>query len=387
MKKALILIFTVLCLVLALVACNNGDNTPPETVTVSFDCAGGGEIAPVIVEKGKTMSAPSEPSKLAYDFVGWYLNGVKWSFDSAVNEDMTLVAMYEQKVTPTLSYEELDSYIVITGCGNEETELYIPSEYNGKPVKAIAKDAFKDNDKLTIAYLSDSIKTISKSAFEGCDNLKTVKMPSGLESLESKAFASCVSLTEINLPNGIKSIGQRAFKGCTLLTKINLPNSIDYLGEDFILDCPSVTFEEYENCKYIDNWLIECTKKDIRLLTIRDGTVGIYSYAFYYFDNLRNITIPSTVKYIGSHAFFFCYNVTVINLSAGLEYIGMYAFYRCQKATSIVIPESVDTIGMKAFEYCVKLTINCEAEAEKEGFEPSWNGGREVIYGYEANQE
>ena len=391
MKKTILLILICMALALCLIACNKNDastDTSGETekVTVTFDA--GNEITyEVTVDKGSTVSAPEHTAPIGYDVGGWYLNGQAWDFEGAVNESITLVAQYVKKVTETLTFEQNGDYYVVTDCGNEETEIFIPEEYNGKPVKEIAPNAFKDNDRITVAVIGNNVEVIGNSAFDGCDNLKTVVIGSSVKTLGDKAFAFCKSIEEIALPEGIEYIGTKTFKDCSLLTKINLPDSLNYIGEEFLQGCDKVEYEEHGNSSYINNWLMKCNDNDIRELTIKEGTVGIYSYAFYYFDNLRSITIPSSVKYIGSHAFFFCYNVTKIELHSELEYIGMYAFYKCQKATSIVIPASVEFIGMKAFEGCTKLVINCEAQSEPSTFEKDWNAGKEVNYGYVATEE
>ena len=57
---------------------------------------------------------------------------------------------------------------------------------------------------------------------------------------------------------------------------------------------------------YINNWLISRQDLEIENLVVRDGTVGIYGYAFYDSYMLISVTIPSSVKVIGENAFFNC---------------------------------------------------------------------------------
>ena len=326
-----------------------------------------------------------EPSLDGYTFVGWESNGKRI-------HKITKIGTYEltAKFARTKSEvicEEYEDYAVLTGLATEENDIIIPEAYNGKPIKKIADGAFLGNDKIYSVALPNSLIEIGKEAFKGCKNLHKVTLGSSLEIIGDGAFFECSDVLELNIPQTLKYLGQKAFKGCTKLENINLPDGLKFLGEDFILDCPNLIYDYHNENKYTDNWLIEYTTRDVRLLDLKEGIVGIASYAVYNFSNLRTISLPDTVTFIGSHAFFFCYNVTKVELSNNLEYIGMYAFYRNIKLVSIVIPESVETIGTKAFDKCSKLIINCVTGAEKEGFESGWNGEREVIYSYTGEAE
>lgn len=315
-------------------------------------------------------------------FLGWEMNGNRINKLVSVG-DVTIKAIYQGEPTD-LIYEEHNDHVVVIGAMEQTTDLVIPSTYNGKPVTKIADGAFKSNEDIYTLIIEGGVAEIGKEAFKDCKNLQKVVFGDDLKKISDSAFMNCSGIYEAPIPNGLEYIGAKAFKGCSFLESINLPDGLRYLGEDFILDCPNVKYDMYTNGevqdKYLGNWLIEYADREARSIVLKEGTVGIASYAFYQMTNLRTIHMPAGVKYIGSHAFFFCYNVTVVNLNSDLEYIGMYAFYRLQKLKTITIPLSVTTIGMKTFEKCVALTITCEAEKAPEGFGQDWNGGREVIY-------
>lgn len=64
----------------------------------------------------------------------------------------------------------------ITGIGTcTDTELLLPGEYNGKPVTAIARNAFRDCAQLTTVVIPDNIVSIGAGAFSGCSNLQTIE--------------------------------------------------------------------------------------------------------------------------------------------------------------------------------------------------------------------
>ena len=105
MKKFLILL--VLLLGLSLYGCDEDepgaeyeppveDKTEAEMFTVTFDSAGGSEVAKQRVEKGEKVKKPTDPKKkCGCEFDGWYCGDEKWSFIGyVVTEDITLTAKW-----------------------------------------------------------------------------------------------------------------------------------------------------------------------------------------------------------------------------------------------------------------------------------------------------
>jgi hypothetical protein len=105
--------------------------------------------------------------------------------------------------------------------------------------------------------------------------------------------------------------------------------------------------------------------------------VGIPLDAFRGCENLKNITIPSSVTYIGLEAFYQCSNLTSLTLPEGLTSIGQEAFYACRSLTTIIIPKSLKNVAKVAFWWCDGLTdvyyLGSEAEWEEINFNNSNN--------------
>ncbi|MCI8612616.1 MAG: InlB B-repeat-containing protein [Clostridia bacterium] len=68
-----------------------------KTYTVSFDCAGGGQIASQTVGEGGKAEKPADPVREGFVFGGWYLGDTPYSFDSAVTADIVLRAKWDTK--------------------------------------------------------------------------------------------------------------------------------------------------------------------------------------------------------------------------------------------------------------------------------------------------
>ena len=134
--------------------------------------------------------------------------------------------------------------------------------------------------------------------------------------------------------------------------------------------------EDFEN--------IDALNKDrIETVTIGNGVKEIKQYAFQGCTNLKEVTIPDSVKSIGQEAFDNIDKNCGFHLTIGKEIenkkiedivsipkdkvkfviirdsvtkIGSSAFYGCTGLTEVKIPDSVTSIGKNAFRYCTSLT-------------------------------
>ena len=82
-----------------------------------------------------------------------------------------------------------------------DTELVIPSKYEGLPVTSIGD-----------------------SAFHVCTSLTSVEIPDSVTSIGSDAFYYCTSLTSVVIGDSVRSIGNAAFYDCASLTSVEIPD-------------------------------------------------------------------------------------------------------------------------------------------------------------------
>ena len=69
--------------------------------TVTFDTDGGSSVNKQTIVSGGKVTKPSSPTKVGYEFKGWYYNGKSYNFNSKVTKDMTLTAKWEEEQTTT----------------------------------------------------------------------------------------------------------------------------------------------------------------------------------------------------------------------------------------------------------------------------------------------
>ena len=130
----------------------------------------------------------------------------------------------------------------VSGIGScTDTDIVIPSIYNGKPVTRIGDYAFWDCSSLTSIKIPNSVTSIGDDAFYDCRGLTSVNIPDSVTSIGAYAFLGCSSLTDIEIPNGVTGIGRSAFCRCSSLMSIEIPDSVTSIGDYAFELCSSLT--------------------------------------------------------------------------------------------------------------------------------------------------
>ena len=263
-----------------------------------------------------------------------------------------------------------DGTCYVVGIGTcTDTDVVIPSVYNGERVTGIGDEAFRFG-KLTSVVIPDGVTNIGTAAFSGCNSLLSIAIPDGVTSIGSTAFGNCYGLVSIHLPEGltlisdsmflycsslisieipegVTSIGEFAFQGCEELTDIVIPNSVLSISKTAFFKCnnlETISVEE-NNLKYCDIDGVLFNKKGTELICYPAG------------KDDTSYVIPDSVSSIGSNAFLYNNFLLHIEIPNGLTRIGDDAFGYCSNLTSIAIPYSVREIGTHAFSYCSSLTM------------------------------
>ncbi len=95
-------------------------------------------------------------------------------------------------------------------------------------VTSIAKNAFKNNNKLTKVTIGKNITTIGDREFYKCTSLKKITIPSKISKIGKQAFYGCKKLKSITIKTTkltSKNVGKQAFKGIYAKATIKVPKS------------------------------------------------------------------------------------------------------------------------------------------------------------------
>ena len=94
----------------------------------------------------------------------------------------------------------------------------------------------------------------------------------------------------------------------------------------------------------------------IEEIIIPKNVTSIGEWAFCHCQSLESVEIPSSVTSIGDYAFIGCTNLASLELSYGIKSIGNGAFQGCTSLESVKLPNSIEFLGSEAFFECVSLT-------------------------------
>ncbi len=122
-----------------------------------------------------------------------------------------------------VQYEIENKIIVITGCSDDEHDVYIPEYIENMPVGKIKANSFNEMNNLRRVVFPKNLKFIGAFAFAGCKNLSEVMFAEGIEIIEDWAFISC-NIKSVSLPSSLKSIGENAFTGNICKKEVDLFN-------------------------------------------------------------------------------------------------------------------------------------------------------------------
>lgn len=88
--------------------------------------------------------------------------------------------------------------------------------------------------------------------------------------------------------------------------------------------------------------------------------------AFWRWEKLEQLSLPTTIRSIGNAAFSNCSSLTEVTIPEGVTEIGMYAFQDCPSLTKISFPSTVSEVGIAIFyrDYFLK-TIEVASGSSK----------------------
>ena len=250
--------------------------------------------------------------------------------------------------------------------------------------------------------IPDSVTTLDTYAFYNCSSIPSVKLSASLTSITAYAFRSCTSLSgELVIPNNVRNINNYAFYNCPMITDVVIGRNISSIGSNAFALCNSLThFTVPQNCSissyafkqsgletvsfpdenigtintnafddtpwsdsvsiepgacYIDNFFFKWIGDVPERVEVRDGVTWINGEIFLNNAQLKELSIPASVKFVGSNLCKGCTTLETVELEDGIEKIGTGAFMNCTALKSITIPGSVTGMGQDLCNGCTAL--------------------------------
>ncbi len=248
------------------------------------------------------------------------------------------------------------TYYTVSGIGKcAESNIFIPSAYNGLPVRAIADRAFYGCAGLTSVILPNGLESIGEEAFYECFALENISIPESVKKIDAYALSRCMALESVVLPDSVIVVSKGMFSDCGSLKSVTLGDAVTELGDSAFYGCSALTDINIPDSV----WIIGCSAFEycgFKSVTLPGRLGYMADNMFTSCKNLESVTLPEGLKNIGEYAFTACTNLKSINIPQSVEAIGSSAFSDCTCLKNIVIPEGVNVIGSSAFAACTGLT-------------------------------
>lgn len=173
-------------------------------------------------------------------------------------------------------------------------------------------------------------------------------------------FHTAPPVVSIDFGTGIKTIGTNCFGFCPTITAITLPNTLirlyDYaLGETGSGGNPRIrNIVLPSSLKYIGDYafygLIELTG-----ITLTSSITSLSNGCFTNCGSLQSIELPDTLEKIGEQCFSHCTGLTSITIPSSVVSLGDACFYGCKSLESISLPSKIKTLPHEIFCSCTSL--------------------------------
>lgn len=195
-------------------------------------------------------------------------------------------------------------------------------------LQSIGSNVFADLESLeSINNIPASVTTIGAGAFARTPNLGTITFEEGsqLTEIGQGAFADC-GITSIEIPENVTTIEYEAFRNCNVLEEVTLSAKVSNISPEAFKYCTKLKAINVKNDNQVysscDGVLLSKDKTILRLFPagkangdftlLPPSITSIGDKAFYYCENLKDVTIPNKVTSIGKRSFGFCKNLNTV---------------------------------------------------------------------------
>ncbi len=212
------------------------------------------------------------------------------------------------------------------------TSCHLTSLSLPESIEYIGEKAFSNCSKLSELAIPQNVKNIYPMTFMGCDRVTRVSLPDGLVVIQNDAFRNCKKLTQLNMPKSLEEIGDYSFAN-TRISNVIIPDTVSHISQSSFYGCEKIkSFEvSSKNKKFVSVDGVLYNRSMTTLIKYPQAKTGRFS-------------VPQGIKRIGESAF--CGSkLTHIVIPDSVEKIDSYAFWDCNNLKELSIPSTVKKIG------------------------------------------
>lgn len=256
-------------------------------------------------------------------------------------------------------------------------------------LKSILEGGFENCLSLNKISLPQSLSEIMEKSFYNCISLEEITIPAGITEIPYSLFYQCEKLKSVTINGQITKIDNFSFEKCKSLESIIIPDTTQYIGIGAFRDCISLkSISIPKNVAKIDEFAFMNTKSLGEIKVDSKNESYIANNGVLYTSDMKELvqypianregsfTLPSGVLVICGGAFAGNEHLTEIKLNDSIELIKARAFSYCTQIKEITIPKTIKAVYANAFEYSGLERINVEREEpsyDEDNWSPYWS--------------
>lgn len=289
-----------------------------------------------------------------------------------------------------LTYDEGLDFYTVSGYQGTEADVFIPAEFNGKPVTGINSYAFYENETVETITITSTVTLVASQALVGnykvfCETEADVCGDEDCSRIHPDGWHKNwydKSADPEYVEWGCGSFGSFSWT-CNKDDEIIING---YIANPVSLNIPAKIGKRTVVAIAKDAF-VDCTS--LESISLPDTIEKIGSFAFRNCTSLKSVALPSGVTVISSYMFEGCTSLEEVTISSETTEIGSSAFANCTSLIRIDIPKTVKTVGSFAFLKDVKLEIHFLGfDSPPSGWDKNWNSeGGTVKYELSEKEE
>lgn len=236
----------------------------------------------------------------------------------------------------------------------------------GNSVERIEESAFRYSLLESVTFEETSkVNFIGHHAFNDT-KLTNVTLPAALKTLGAAAFYNIQTLQEVHVQDGsqLTQIGGSAFRNNPNLTTFKFDGSsvASYIGVQAFANDPKLTsFEIPATTTFIDQGAFQNTPSLETVTFGQPSEIETINTGAFAYSGIKNIELPTSVKYLKQQAFDNCTNLETIKIPASVTDIATGTFNMCENLLHIDVddnnPKYASLAGMLTNKDKTKLVV------------------------------
>lgn len=239
-KKVLSVMFSIAITATVLTACGNKDISSTSQIPNSTPIA---SSAPSYQESSKTQTSQyiSKSDTNSQVSISAQSNAQD-KYNEVINIINSATLQYPSS-NDKFKYNVYDTYIQITKCISDDTDIVFPSTIDNLPVLIIGDGTHLLSYKHDSITIQEGIAIIGDNSFFGSHLPQNFKLPNSLLEIRDDAFGYA-DVPNIEFPSNLRKIGNYAFKGATGNDwNIVIPEKVESIGRSCFDDFTSKSFK------------------------------------------------------------------------------------------------------------------------------------------------